>query len=176
MQTNFRWWIAVSVLGWTACSSAPATPEQQQQHERRLLSPFLQPREVGCGELLVELTGNFHDNVGQPAVDRNRHQVVRETGDGYVDTVWTNPAGTIDSAFVVTIGEPPELTEKGLVAGAATKFRVVNQLRLRVYEGRRPLTLNATAGGSFVLVKDAAAAPREVQRFVVADGVLQQQP
>jgi hypothetical protein len=155
---------------------APVTPEQQDQHEQRLLAPFLQAREVGCGELLVELTGNFHDNVGQPAVDQQRHRVTRETGDGYVDTVWTNLTGDLPGAFVVTIGQPPEITERGLVPGKATKFRVVNQLRLRIYQDRRALTLNAIAGGTFVMVKEATAEPRERARFEVRDGMLRLEP
>ena len=181
MRTNDRWWSGVvagsfaAVFGGCA-AGAPVTPQQQEQHERRLLAPFLAPREVGCGELLVELTGNFHDNVGQPAVDQQRHRVTRETGDGYVDTVWTNLAGAMEGAFVVTIGQPPELTERGLVPGNATRFRVVNQLRLRIYQDRRALTLNAVAGGSFVLVKEASTKPSEKARFEVRDGVLRQEP
>lgn len=181
MRRNKRWLGAAVVGGCTAviagCAApAVATPEQRELHEQRLLAPFLQPREVGCGELLVELTGNFHRNVGQPAVDKERHRVSREDGDGYIDTVWTNLAGTTQGAFVVTIGQPPELTERGLVPGASTRFRVVNQLRLRIYQDRRALTLNALAGGSFVLVKEASAAPREQARFEVRDGELRQQP
>lgn len=167
----WRWgaWAVVGLVA-SGCAGQPATPEQRAQGERRLLQPFLAAREVGCGELLVELTGNFHGNVGQPAVDRSRHRVTRETGDGYVDQVWTNAAGTADAAFALTIGEPPQLTERGLVRGAETRFRVVNQVRLRIYEDRRPLTLNAVAGGSFVFVKEAGGTPREVPRFAIVDG------
>jgi len=181
MHKNERW-SAAAVFGGVmvaiaGCAApATATPEQQEQHEQRLLAPFLLPREVGCGELLVELTGNFHDNVGQPAVDQQRHRVNRETGDGYIDTVWTNLAGDLNGAFVVTIGLPPEITDRGLVPGKATKFRVVNQLRLRIYQDRRALTLNAIAGGTFVMVKEAAAEPRERARFEVRDGMLRQEP
>lgn len=156
-----------------ACAGSPATPEQRQMAERRLLEPFLVAREVGCGELFVEVTSNLYGHVGQPAVDPARHSRTREQGDGFVETTWTNTAGTPDAAFVVTIGEPQQIADTGWIEGRKTRFRVVNQVRLRVYEDRRPLTLNATAGGAFVLVKDgAASAPREVKQFAIVDGVL----
>jgi hypothetical protein len=173
MRIECGGWLLSMVALLTSCGAPPPVdPQQQQAEELRLLSPFLAAREVGCGELLVELTANFHDNVGQPAIDKARHTVARENGDGYVDTVWTNRAGTADAAFEITIGETPELGDRGLIAGRATRFRVVNQLRLRVYEGRRGLTLNATAGGAFLLVKEAAGKPRDVQRFAIVDGIL----
>ncbi|MBL8754375.1 MAG: hypothetical protein JNK15_13820 [Planctomycetes bacterium] len=156
-----------------ACASTPATPEQVRLAERRLLGPFLVAREVGCGELLVELTGNFHPHVGQPATDKAHHSVVREQKDGFVETVWTNRTGQLEHAFTVTIGETPQFAESGaFVAGKQTRFRVVNQVRLRVYEGRRELTLNAAAGGGFVLVRDAGVGPKEVASFAITDGVL----
>jgi len=165
-----------AMLALAACSSSSgssATPEQRAQAERRLLEPFLVAREVGCTELLLEVTGNLYPYVGQPAVDSARHTKVRQQGDGFVDTVWTNTAGAADAAFVVTVGEPQQVTDNGIVMGKQTRFRVVNQVRLRVYEDRRPLTLNARAGGAVVFVKDAAAAPREVAKFAIVDGVLQ---
>jgi hypothetical protein len=158
-----------------ACSAPPpATEEQRQLAERRLLAPFLEGKEVGCGELFVELTPNFHPNVGQPAIDKTRHTVDRQTGDGFVETVWTNVAGTPASSLGVTIGEPQQLTDTGHVLGQQTRFRVVNQLRIRVWEGVHPMTLNATAGGAVVLVQSPGGKPEEVKRFVVVDGVLQQ--
>ncbi len=164
-------WTAAG-LGWAACASTPATPEQRRLVERRLLEPFLQAREVGCSELEIEITPNFHGNVGQPAIDPRIHSAKKESGFGFVETVWTNKTGDLASAFVVTVGEPAQLTETGVVQGARTKFTVVNQVRLRVYEERRPLTLNAHAGGQFVFLKDATGRPREVKEFAVADGVL----
>lgn len=173
MTTMRRTGVAV-VLALAACGTAPdATPEQKAQAERRLLAPFLAGMEVGCGELLVEVTGNLYPYVGQPAVDPERHTKVREEGSGFVDTVWTNTAGVPESAFIVMIGDPPELTETGWQPGRQTRFRVVNQVRLRVYEDRRPLTLNATAGGGYVFVKEASSPPREVAKFAIVDGVLQ---
>lgn len=166
------WWIGLTAAVLAACAATEATPEERRAAEERLLAPFLADREVGCGELLVELTGNFHSCVGQPAVDRTRHRVVREQGSGFVDMVWTNIAGAAEGALLLTIGDAVSATEVGAPARPRTRFRVVNQVRLRVYEDRRPLTLNATAGGTFVFVKEASTAPREVKAFTIADGVL----
>lgn len=162
----------VCVLLATACAGSPATPEQRRLAEARLLEPFLRGTEVGCAELEIEVTGNFHGNVGQPAVDATFHTVARSQGDGYKETIWTNTVGDPSHTFVVTVGEQVQITERGIVQKPRTTFRVVNQVRLRVYEDRRPLTLAAAAKGDFVLVRDAGGAPREVREFVVADGVL----
>jgi hypothetical protein len=161
-----------------ACSSAPpATPEQRLQAERRLLAPFLAPREVGCGELLVEVTPNFYTCVGQPSFDANRHLRKTERGDGYVDTVFTSKTGDADSAMVLTIGEGQQVNaEHKLVLGRQTQFRVVNQVRVRMWEARHEMMLNATAGGRFVFVSEAAnETPREVAKFAIVDGVLHKQ-
>ncbi len=165
------WWISLCAVV-AACAAPEATPEERRAAEERLLAPFLVDREVGCGELLVELTGNFHPCVGQPAVDRTRHVVAREQGSGFVDMVWTNTAGAADGAFLLTIGEALSPTEVGAAGRPRTRFRVVNQVRLRIYEDRRPLTLNAAASGGFVFVKEASAPPRDVKKFAIADGVL----
>lgn len=165
-----RWAVCAGLAA--ACAGAPATPEQRRLAEARLLQPFLRSTEVGCAELQIEVTGNFHGNVGQPAVDAGVHQVRREQGDGYRDTVWTNTVGDPVHAFVVTVGEPVEITETGLRQRPRTTFRVVNQVRLRVYEDRRPLQLSAAATGAFVLVREAGGTPHEVKEFVIADGVL----
>jgi hypothetical protein len=165
-------WAVVAALGVGACSGTPATPQQREQEEQRLLAPFLTAREVGCSELFVELTGNFHQHVSRPAVDKAQHTVTRQQGDGYTDTVWTNAAGTPDGAFLVGIGDQTRLGETGWDNGVKTRFRVVNQVRIRVHEARRELTLNATAGG-VVVVKDAGGAPRDAAGFAIVDGVLQ---
>ena len=155
-----------------ACASEPATVEPRAQAERRLLAPFAVDREVGCTELRVELTGNFHGNVGRPLHDQKRHSMTREQGDGYVETVWTNLSGATDAAFVLAVGPTQEIP--GAAPAARTRFRVVNQVRIRVYEDRRPLTLAAAAAGRIVLVREGAAPPREVAGFAIADGVVQQ--
>lgn len=161
----------VPLAMFAACATEPATPEQRAQAERRLLAPFAVDREVGCTELRVELTSNFHFNVGRPSHDGKRHSMTREQGDGYVETVWTNLTGAPDAPFVLTIGPTDEIP--GAAAAPRTRFRVVNQLRVRVYEDRRPLTLGAAAAGKVVLLREGAAPPREVAGFAVVDGVLQ---
>lgn len=169
------WWGLLPLLAACgAAASATVSDEQRLLAERRLLAPFLADREIGCGELLVEITGNFHACVGQPAVDRTRHEAREHREAGFVEKVWTNPTGLPDAAFVITIGEPAQLGDSGFVPGKKTTFRVVNQVRLRIYEERREMTLNATAGGAFVFVKDGKEAPREVRQFAIADGVLRQ--
>lgn len=164
-------WLTVLPLV-AGCGAAPATPEQRQVAEQRLLAPFLRPVEVGCSELTVELTGNFHGNVGQPGADAARHRVERSERDGVLETVWTNLLGDPAAAFVVTIGEPGAFTDQGFERGRQTRFTVVRQVRLRVFQDRRPLTLNATATGSVVMLKEAGQPPAEVARYAVSDGVL----
>ncbi len=162
--------IALFVLA--ACAGTPATPEQRRLAERRLLEPFLQPLQVGCNELVVELTGNFHANVGQPGVDPTVHTVRKERGQGFVETIWTNRLGDPRTAFVVTIGEPAMFTERGLERTEQTRFTVVGEVRMRIFEDRRPLTLAARASGPVVIVQEARAKPSEVREFSIADGVL----
>ena len=162
------WMTTVLVLA--ACKGAPVTPEQRRLEERRLLAPFLAAVEVGCGELEIEITGNFHANVGQPGFVPDRHQVSRQKGNGYAETVWTNVSGV--APLVLTIGDPGVLSEKGLTPGPRTTFTVMNRVRLRTYEDSRPLLLDVRASGPVVMVKEAAAKAREVKEFAVSDGVL----
>lgn len=154
-----------------SCAAAPATPEQKRLAEGRLVEPYLGGAEVGCAELEIELTGNFHAHVGQPAIDPTFHKTVRNDGSGFREVTWTNLSGDPLHALRVTIGAPPELTEQGLVQKAGTTFRVVNQVRFRTWEDRRPLQLSATAKG-FVFVREPRGTPREVAEYQVADGVM----
>lgn len=166
---------SVMCVVWAAaCAGPPVTSEQRRLAEARLVDPFLRGTEVGCAELQIEVTANFLNHVVQPAFDPSFHKRERTEGTGYRDVVWTNLTGDPAHAFRVAIGEPPELTERGLVAkpGAVpTTFRVVNQVRLRTWEDRRPLQMSATASG-FVLIAEAGGKPREVSEFAIADGVL----
>jgi hypothetical protein len=158
-----------------ACAAPePATPEQRRLAEQRLLLPFEQPVEVGCGELTIEMTGNFHPFVGQPGVDPSRHRVDRSESDEFLETTWTNPTGDPATPFVVTIGDPGEFTDAGFVPGVQTRFTVVRQVRLRVFRGRRELALNVTAEGEFVIVRDAGGEPKEIAHYSVVDGSMRQ--
>lgn len=160
-------------LGLFGCAAVPATPEQQAAAEQRLLRPFLEGNEVGCRELLVEYTGNFHNFVAQPAVDVKAHLARKERGDGFVDTIWTNRLGAAKSAFVVSIAAAADPTEPGVPRGPRTTFTVLNEVRLRVYEDARPLTLTARAGGGLVVVRRAGAATAvDCAEFHIADGKL----
>ncbi|MBL8729655.1 MAG: hypothetical protein JNM25_14570 [Planctomycetes bacterium] len=155
-----------------ACSSAPpATPEQIEQAEQRLLRPFVETADVGCGELQIDITGNFHVNVGQPAIDPSTQTVTREQAATYREIVWTNTTGDLSHAFVLTIGQPPAVTDRGIELRQQTRFRVLNQVRLRVHEDRRPLQLDVRAVGDVVLVRQAGGKVREVKEFVVSGGV-----
>lgn len=170
MPRAATWMTTVLVLA--ACKGLPVTPEQRRLEERRLLAPFLAAVEVGCGELEIEITANFHANVGQPGFVPERHQVSRQKGHGYAETVWTNLSG---HALVLTIGDPGVLNDKGLTPGQRTTFTVMNRVRLRTYEDARPLMLDVRASGPVVMVKEATAKAREareVKEFVVSDGVL----
>ena len=155
-----------------ACASGPpASEEQVELAERRLLQPFAETAEVGCGELLIDITGNFHVYVGQPAVDRTMHSVTREQASTYREIVWTNRTGDLAHAFRLTIGQPPAVTDQGLKLQRQTRFQVLHQVRLRIHEDRRPLQLDVHASGDVVLVRPADGPLREVREFRVANGV-----
>ena len=163
-------WIAIAVTA-AACAGAPATPEQRRLLEQRLLEPFSRGLEVGCAELQIDLTSNFHGHVGQPATDPMFHTFAKDDRGDCRESIWTNTAGDPAHAFVISIGEPPEMTERGSMQKPRTTFRVVNQVRLRVWEDRRPLQLDAAATGTVVLVREPRGIPREVREFVVVDGM-----
>lgn len=163
--------VAVLATMWGSCgTSAPVTPEQRAQEERRLLAPFTTGTEVGCGELFIETTGNFAQlNIGSPSHDPRLHGRPRkEIADGYTDTVWTNPTGTIEGALKLTIGEAGEVG--AFAPGRYTTFTVLRQVRLRVLSGVHPLTLNVRAEGVPLVVLEAGAS-RDLSEFAVRDGV-----
>lgn len=153
-----------------SCGSAPVSKEKVDQEQLRLLAPFLGGGEVGCDQLVVEMTGNFAiDNVAQPAVDKQLHGVTKERGDSYTDTIWINKRGDLPGAFTVTIGIP-QMTEHGLVTSQQTKFTVVHQVRFRVFEGRHTMALNVWTSGK-TLVKEAGQF-KDVEEYRVEDGSL----
>ena len=139
-----RTFLTVALMGALAgCGTTPATPAQLEATEQRLVAPFLTGTEVGCNELLVEMTGNFNPYVSQPALDPNAHKMRLEEGDGFIDKVWTNTLGRPQTSFVVAIGEPSQVTDRGMMRGATTRFTVMNQFRLRIYHKRHEVTLKA---------------------------------
>ena len=153
-----------------ACGSPPVAPERLASEERRLLQPFIAGAEVGCGELQIEATGNFaHYNIASPSVDVRLHHARKEQGNGYLDTIFTNLAGTPEGAFVVTIGENDE--GQSLAPVRYTRFTVLREVRIRVLQGTHPLTLRAAATGQPLMIKEAGVV-RDLDRFEAADGVL----
>jgi hypothetical protein len=152
--------------------SAPVTPEQVAQAERRLLLPLLHDAEVGCGELLVEVTANFYPNVSQPGIDERLHGVRREETPEYIETIWLNRLGDLGGAFTVVVGETDTFSEQGVVRGRGTKFTVLHEVRVRVYQGTRPMTLAIEAKGRPLVYKEGEQV-RDLAEFRLADGVLQ---
>jgi len=172
-RTCCRFPCGLLLLALAACAGTPATPAQRAAEEARLLAPFRRGGEVGCSELVVEITPNFHGCVSQPAIDKQAHVVRRVEGQGFVETVWTNRLSDPRTAFVVTIGPPVEFGAAGLERGPVTTFTVYGQVRLLVHEERRPLTLTARASGEPLLVRvSPGAAVRDCRNFAISDGEL----
>ena len=177
LQFEVRWLsLALVAVLVSACASSgqPADPKAIEAETERLLAPYLTGTEVGCNELLIEMTGNFNEYVFQPALDTNAHTLRHEGApDGtYIDKIWTNTLGRRDMPFIVSVGEPPDVTRPGEVAGQRTTFTVTNQVRLRIYQGRHPWTLNANGTGETVVVwprgrRDGPPA----REFLIEDGV-----
>lgn len=155
-------------------SGAPVAPDKVRLSEQQLLVPFARDVVVGCGELEIACTANFHANISQPAFNKQVHSMVKnQLADG-TETVWTNTSGNPDSGFVVTIGPIADLAEPSHSPQPRTKFRVVNQVRLKVYEGTHALALDARAHGGFAYVLDASGKQREGREFSIKDGVLRE--
>lgn len=161
----------VFVLAAACASGPPATDEQVEQMESRLLQPFVDTADVGCGELHIDITGNFHRSVGQPAIDPSTQTVTREQASSYREIVWTNTTGDLTHALRLTIGQPPTVTDRGIELQRQTRFQVLNQVRLRIHEDRRPLQLDVRAFGDVVVVRPAGGKPQRVAEFVVTNGV-----
>jgi len=159
--------VAVSMLA--ACASQPVSEEQQKMAARQLLLPYLQQRTVLCNELDVTITPNFHANVSNPGVDKQRHQFERSEEDGVVTKVWTNTTGTRAGMFTVTIGERPDPTDVSGKPLAQTTFLVLNEFRLHTRGGEWAITAKTTGP---ILAVTEANATREVREFAIADGVV----
>lgn len=153
------------LLGLTACTASTAAPEQKEAAERSLLAPYLTGDIVECETLRVELTADFHPNVGDLAAGAER-TMRREAGDGFVDVVWTNLPGA--PPMQVLVGEPMQFTGTGATPGRATIFRVARQFVRRVYAGTHPLALSASA--THAVLRRSGAAPVELGEYHIADG------
>lgn len=170
--TRTQGWSLVGLFLLAACAGGvPASQAQIELATTRLLAPYVAGGEVGCQELLVEVSPNLVVNVSQPTVDVKLHHAYKEPGDGYVDTVWTNRMGDLAGLFVVTIGETDRFTDKGHLLGRCMKFTVTNQVRLRVYS-RGPMRLDATAKGEVLVFKPTDASETDLHEFHIQDGVL----
>jgi hypothetical protein len=157
-----------------ACGSSPPPAAQLRDVEQRLLQPFLADVRVDCNELLIEMTGNFYPNVGQPALDERVHRRHREEGPGYHDLIWTNTLGQPETAFLITIGGTAELTATGVDPGPTTRFSVHHRVRLRVFQDRHGITLEVLArgvdGSPILLREPGAPGARQVREYRVEDG------
>jgi len=156
-----------------ACNAtSPADRAQWEQGAARLLQPLLTDGDVACGELLIEISPNYYSNVGQPAVDVNLHSARKEKTATYDETIWTNRVGDNTGQFTVTIGADDQFTDKGLVRGKMTRFRVLHEVRLRVFtSGRMAVRLDVKATGQ-PLVATGDGKPRNLTEWRVSDGVL----
>jgi hypothetical protein len=171
-KTTTRSWSLSGLLLLAACAGGvPASQAQIELATTRLLAPYVAGGEVGCQELLVEVSPNLVVNVSQPTVDVKLHHAYKEPGDGYVDTVWTNRLGDLAGLFVVTIGETDRFTDQGHLLGRGMKFTVTNQVRLRVYS-KGPMRLDTTAKGDVLVYKPTDATETDLHEFQIRDGAL----
>lgn len=163
------WWCACSLLVAACGAPPPVPPERMVGEEHRLLQPFHGHREIGCAELRIEATANFAQRyIGIPSGDTALQRGRKEQGDGYLDTVWSNVSGTVAGAFLLTIGEANDVG--GLKEGQFTRFTVVREVRLRVWQDRRPLALDVVAKGPVVVIESGQQ--RDLLEYSVHDGVL----
>lgn len=167
-------------LGLASCSTPPP-PNQKElraqrevfdQKARRLLEPLLNDGNLGCGELVIEISPNFFANVTQPAIDPNLQGERRSSADGYDEIVWINKVGGSDGAIVLSIGATDDITDTGYVRGKATKFTVIHRATLRVRtEGTMAAQLDVTASGKpMVWVVDKTV--RDLTSFELRNGLL----
>lgn len=168
------------LLGLASCST-PRPPNQQEiraqreafdQNARRLLEPLLNDGNLGCGELVIEISPNFFANVTQPAIDPNLQGERRSSGDGYDEFVWINKVGGSDGAILLSIGATDDITETGYVRGKVTKFTVIHRATLRVRTaGTMAAQLDVTASGKpMVWVVDKTV--RDLTSFELRNGLL----
>lgn len=164
-------WLALAVCGLAAsCSSGPVTEEKVSVVSSRLLAPYLTGNEVGCDELVVEMTANFYPNVGRPSTDPRLHKVVRTRKDGFDETTYLNLTGAPEGAFVVAVGELDAIGEKGWVKGRRTTFTVLQAFTMRTPVGTHEYRLDAEAKGAPFVREDGKL--RELREFRIQGGIL----
>ncbi|GAB4144636.1 MAG: hypothetical protein Fur0037_12420 [Planctomycetota bacterium] len=159
---------ALLLLGASCAGHRAASPEQIAAAERRLLAPYVQGGEVGCQELIVDVSPNLVAHVSQPAVDVRLHSASKNPGADFDETVWINKTGAMEGRFFVQIGETDEFTEQGHVQGRGTVFLVTNAIRLRVHH-RGPMRLDCEAKGSVLVLRDGDRF-RDLTEFRIEDG------
>jgi hypothetical protein len=170
-MTNRKAWPWIAAVLAACASPPPVDRAQWEMAEQRLLQPLLTDAYVGCSELLIEISPNFHANVGQPAVDPNLHSLRKEHVDGWDETVWVNKVGD-SGAFTLTIGETDQITDQGIVRGRSTRFTVLHQVRLRVHAAREvAVQLDVTAKGK-PLIRGEGGRVQDLDEFRVSDGIL----
>ncbi|MEY4675235.1 MAG: hypothetical protein RL148_3019 [Planctomycetota bacterium] len=153
-----------------SCSSAPVTEEKVAVVSSRLLAPYLGGTEVGCDELVVEMTANFYPNVGRPSTDPRLHKVVRTRKDGFDETTYLNLTGAPEGAFVVTVGELDSMGDKGWVKGKRTTFTVLQAFTMRTPVGTHEYRLDAEAKGAPFVREDGKV--RDLREFRIRDGMV----
>jgi hypothetical protein len=158
--------VLLALGGACVSGSTAADPLAVDQEVSRLLRPFQIDRGVVCDELLIEITANFNEMVGHPAVDPRSQRLTRTVREGFVDYHWVNLPGAPPGHFLFKIVG----TEQHGVA--PTEFAALQSARLRVYGGGHELTFGVIARGQ-VTAEEATAQGRErrdVEEFRIADG------
>ena len=140
-----------------------------------LLHPLCTDSQVGCTELLVEMSPNYFKNFAQPALNPKWHVEQKSSKDGIDEFVWTNKLGSVEGAIKIMIGATDEITEKGLVRGKGTTFLVVHQATLLVHtKGRMAARLDVTAKGKPIVLR-AEGKDRDLAAYELRNGALHAQ-
>ena len=157
-----------------ACQSgSPVSEAQLDLEHRRLLRPFLTDREVGCAQLVVEMSPTLYRFVSQPAMDPNVHKFTEQVVAGVNEKSWLNLGGDPSTGFVVSIGENSELTVGAPATNAATRFSVVHSVVLRVIEhAHTGMMFDVDATGPPLLVIEDNQV-RDLAVFKASGGALQ---
>jgi len=132
-----------------------ATPEEIEAAEAPLDAPFQQKRAIVADDLLLELSANFYDAVGLPALQPELHELQRATDGDHDEYRWTNKSGGVEVPLRFALGE--------------TEYAILRNATLRVMH-RGPMTLRSVASGHVIV--DAATGMSNLQEFRIEDGVV----